>query len=132
MKPENPETKKILLVEDDPFLIDIYSTKLEESGFQVEVATDGEEALKKVFEGKPDLVLLDIVLPCMDGWQVLREIKQNEISKGLKIIILSNLGQTHEVKKGLELGAAGYLIKSHYAPSEIVAEIEKVLYNKTT
>jgi len=141
--------KSILLVEDDPFLIDIYTTKLKESGFSIEVATSGEEGLKKLREKKFDLLVLDIVLPKIDGWEILEKIKdqasersegeeEDEVLfaqqraksknlKGLKIIILSNLGQKEEVEKGLRLGAEKYLIKAHYTPNEVVEEINKVL-----
>lgn len=118
---------KILLIEDDPFLIDIYTTKLKEKEFKVSVALDGEEAIRKVEEENPDLVLLDIVLPKLDGWEILRKIKSNPKFKDLKIIILSNLGQKEEVEKGLRLGATKYLIKAHYTASEVVAEINKTL-----
>ena len=123
--------KKILLVEDDPFLIDIYTTKLKEGGFSVEVAESGEEGLRKLNEKSFDLLVLDIVLPRIDGWKILEEIKNQKSKdrnlKGLKIIILSNLGQKEEVEKGLELGATKYLIKAHYTPSEVVAEIKQLL-----
>ena len=118
--------KSILLVEDDPFLIDIYSTKLKESGFSVEVASDGESALRKVKEKEPDLVILDIVLPQLDGWEILRQIKSDPKLKNIKIIILSNLGQKEEVERGVELGAVKYLIKAHYTPSQVVEEIKKI------
>lgn len=124
--------KQILLVEDDPFLIDIYATKFKEEGFQVEVANDGEEGLRKLREGegneeKFDLLVLDIVLPHVDGWEILKEIKASEKLKNLKIVILSNLGQKGEVEKGVKLGATKYLIKAHYTPSEVVAEIKQLL-----
>ncbi len=119
--------KKILLVEDDPFLIDIYTTKLKEAGFSIEVAIDGEEAIRKIEEKKPDLVVLDIVLPQMDGWTILREIKSEPKLKNLKVIILSNLGQKEEVEKGMNLGAVKYLIKAHYTPSQVVEEIKKII-----
>ena len=119
--------KSILLVEDDPFLIDIYTTKFSESGFKVEVAADGEECLKKIAEAVPDIVLLDIVLPKMDGWEVLKTIKADEKTKQVKVIVLSNLGQKGEVEKGLSLGASHYLIKAHHTPSEVVTEVEKLL-----
>ena len=141
--------KSILLVEDDPFLIDIYTTKLKESDFSIEIATSGEEGLKKLREKKFDLLVLDIVLPKIDGWEILEKIKdqasersegeeEDEVLfaqqraksknlKGLKIIILSNLGQKEEVEKGLRLGAEKYLIKAHYTPNEVVEEINKVL-----
>jgi len=123
--------KSILLVEDDQFLIDIYTTKLKDSGFSVEVAKEGESALRKLNEEKFDLLLLDIVLPQIDGWEILEKIK-NEKPKtknleNLKIVILSNLGQKEEVERGLRLGATKYLIKAHYTPSEVVEEIKEIL-----
>jgi len=132
--------KKILLVEDDPFLIDIYSTRLKKSGFKLEIADNGGEALKKIRKrnaanfGKkkkknlwPDVLILDIVLAGIDGWQVLQEIKKDEKLKDLKIIVFTNLGQKEEVEKGLRLGATKYLVKAHYTPSELVEEIEKII-----
>jgi DNA-binding response OmpR family regulator len=122
---------KILLVEDDPFLIDIYQKKLKDSGFEVEVARDGERALK-ILKGKNfDLMLLDIVLPKIDGWKILEEIremkKERKDLEKMKIIIWSNLGEKEDVKKGLSLGATSYLIKANFTPSEVVKEIEKLL-----
>lgn len=119
--------KKILLVEDDPFLIDIYRDKLEESGYEVDVSDDGNKVLGKIKEIIPDLVLLDIILPNVDGWEILRSIRNNPETKDLKVIILSNLGQKEEVEKGVDLGATQYLIKAHFTPSEVVKEIEKLL-----
>ncbi|PIV64923.1 MAG: response regulator, partial [Candidatus Nealsonbacteria bacterium CG01_land_8_20_14_3_00_12] len=104
--------KKILIVEDDPFLIDIYTTKLKDSGFSVEVAKEGESALRKLTEEKFDLLLLDIVLPQIDGWEILEKVKSQKSKvkslENLKIVILSNLGQKEEVEKGLKLGATKY------------------------
>lgn len=119
--------QNILLIEDDRFLIDIYTTKLKESGFSVEVVSDGELALSKIKEKNPDLVILDIVLPHLDGWEILRQIKSDPKLKKMKIIILSNLGQREEVEKGTDLGAVKYLIKANYTPSEVVAEVKQLL-----
>lgn len=119
--------KQILLVEDDPFLVDIYTTKLQEAGFEVDSALDGQKCLDILKEKTPDLLLLDIVLPHTDGWEVLRKIKSDDKFKGLKVIILSNLGQKKEVEKGRDLGAFKYLIKAHHTPSEVVEEIKKIL-----
>jgi len=123
--------KKILLVEDDLFLIDIYTTKLRESNFLVEVATEGEEAMRKINDWRPDLLLLDIVLPRIDGWEILKKIRERPELKDLKVVVLSNLGQAQEVKKGLELGATAYLIKARYTPSEVIEEVKKVLAEPT-
>jgi DNA-binding response OmpR family regulator len=123
--------KKILLVEDDPFLIDIYQKKLKDSGFKVEVAKDGERALEILKEKNFDLMLLDIVLPKIDGWKILEEIKEMKKEKKdlekMKIVIWSNLGEKEDIKKGLSLGATSYLIKANFTPSEVVREIEKLL-----
>lgn len=125
--PKRNKMKSILLVEDDPYITEIYAIKLKEFGYAVEIAVDGQECLKKIEEKKPDLLLLDIVLPNIDGWEILRKIKSNEKLKDLKVIILSNLGQKEEVEKGLKLGAAKFLIKAHFTPSEVVKEIRKIL-----
>ncbi|OIO46926.1 MAG: response regulator [Parcubacteria group bacterium CG1_02_39_15] len=119
--------KSILLVEDDPFLIDIYATKLKESGFSVEVAADGEEGVRKAKENPPSLIVLDIVLPQVDGWEILKEIKAEKKLKAVPVVILSNLGQKSEVEKGIKLGAKKYLIKAHYTPSQVVEEIRQTL-----
>jgi len=119
--------KTILLVEDDPFLIDIYKSKLKEVGFEIETAEDGEKALRKTKEKKPDLMLLDIVLPKIDGWEILKKIRSDPGLKDLKVIVLSNLGQKEEVEKGMALGATKYLIKAHFTPSEVVEEVKKLL-----
>lgn len=119
--------KKILLVEDDSFLIDIYKTRLESEGFDLLIAKEGEEALRLSEENKPVLVLLDIVLPHLDGWQVLKKIREISGMKDSKIVVLSNLGQKEEVQKGLKLGADKYLIKSDFTPTQVVEEIKKIL-----
>lgn len=118
---------KILLIEDDPFLVDVYSTKFQSFGFEVESATNGQEGLKKIAEKSPDVLVLDIVLPGANGWEILEEVKKEKILKNFKIIILSNLAEKEEVEKGLSLGADKYLIKAHYTPSQVAEEIKKIL-----
>lgn len=117
--------KKILIVEDDQFLLEMYSAKLKGSGFLVEIAQNGEQALSHIKEFNPDLILLDIVIPKMDGFEVLRQIRENPANKGIKVIVLSNLGQQSEVERGMSLGADDYFIKAHFTPSEIVHRINK-------
>ncbi|MDP2909949.1 MAG: response regulator [bacterium] len=119
--------KLILLIEDDPFLVDIYTIKLKEMGFSVDSTDDGDQAILKIKENKPDLVLLDIVLPNLNGWEILRKIKKDDEMRYLKIIILSNLAEREEVEKGMKFGADKYLVKAHYTPSEVVKEITKIL-----
>lgn len=118
--------KKILIVEDDRFIIDIYSTKLKEEGYEVLIAENGEKALEQI-EKNPDLILLDIVLPGMDGWEILREIKKREKTKSIPVLVLSNLSQKSEVEKAFKLGATKYLVKSNFTPSQVIAQIKECL-----
>lgn len=120
---------KILLVEDDPFLMDIYSQKLKRSGFDVNVESDGSKVLAVIKEQKPDLLMLDIVLPEMDGWEILEELSKDSQFSTLKVMVFSNLGQKAEVEKGMKLGAIKYLIKADYTPSEVIEEVKKLLKN---
>ncbi|MEK7120165.1 MAG: response regulator [Patescibacteria group bacterium] len=118
------EKQHILLVEDDPFLSDIYSTKLESAGFGLSVAYDGEEVFKKIEEKTPELILLDIVLPKMDGFEVLKKLKSDLRFNKIPVILLTNLGQKEDIDKGMSLGAQDYLIKANFIPSEIVEKIK--------
>lgn len=119
--------KNILVVEDDKFLRELMSQKLTKEGFHIIQAVDGEEGLKKIKEEKPALVLLDLILPGIDGFEVLTRVKEDpEISK-TPIIILSNLGQREDVEKGVKLGATDYLIKAHFTPGEIIEKIKNVI-----
>jgi len=119
--------KTILLVEDDPFVVDIYTTKLKSIGFSVDVAEDGEEALRKLKEKKPDLMVLDIVLPNIDGWELLKKIRTELGLENLKVVALSNLSQKDEIQKSLELGVIRYFVKANFTPGEVVEEIKKIL-----
>jgi len=120
---------KVLLVEDDSFLRDICFKKLNKEGFNVAVAVNGEEAVKKVTEFKPAIVLLDIILPAMDGFEVLKAIRSNsdEAVKNVPVIMLTNLGQEEDNRKALALGASDYLVKAHFTTEEIVEKIKSKL-----
>lgn len=119
--------KKILVVEDDKFLRELIARKLEKEGYQIVEAVDGEDALKKVKNEKPDLVLLDLILPSIDGFEVLSKIKEDISVAQIPVIVLSNLGQKEDVDKGLKLGAVDYLIKAHFTPGEIVEKVKKII-----
>lgn len=125
----NPNTK-ILIVDDDAFLLDMYSIKFKESGFSVEIAQNGEEAIEKVKELNPEVILLDIVMPRLDGFEVLRAFKKDKIAENALLIILTNLGQKEDIEKGLALGATDYIIKAHFTPSEVVAKVKSLLEKK--
>ena len=117
----------ILVVEDDKFLRELISQKLIRENYEVSEAIDGEEGIKKIKEEKPDLVLLDLILPGIDGFEVLSKMKEDSNVSSIPVIILSNLGQKEDVERGLELGAIDYLIKAHFTPGEIIEKIKKVL-----
>ena len=120
-------SNKILLVEDDPFLLDMYSTKFKEVGFNIVTAQDGEMGLTKAQEEMPDLILLDVVLPKKDGFEVLKQLKSDSKTAKIPVILLTNLGLDSDVKRGLELGAQSYIIKAHFTPTEVVAKVKEVL-----
>lgn len=123
-----PDKKiKIVLVEDDKFLSKMYQSKLSMEGMEVKAAYDGEEGIEMVKKEKPDIVLLDIVLPKIEGWDVLKAIKDDLETKDIPVIILSNLGQEDDVRKGQSYGAADYLIKAHFVPREVIEKIKSVL-----
>ena len=118
---------KILVIEDDNFLRELMSKKLSSEGYDVVEAVDGEDGLKRIKETKPDLVLLDLILPGIDGFGVLAEIKQDASLAPIPVIILSNLGQKEDIEKGIKLGAVDYMVKAHFTPKEIVAKVKKIL-----
>ncbi|HKZ34845.1 MAG TPA: response regulator [Patescibacteria group bacterium] len=124
------DKKKILVVEDDFFIRDLYEKQLQLSGFLVVGASDGEQGVEKTKQEKPDLVLLDIMLPKMNGLDVLKNIKSNPEIKETRIILLTNLGQESVIKEGFALGAEGYLVKSAYTPSQVVEEVKNLLGQK--
>lgn len=119
--------KKILIIEDDKFLRELIAKKLLEEDFEVVEAIDGEEGLKKIEEAKPDLIILDLILPGIDGFEVLTKIKDDPKLSPIPVVILSNLGQREEVEKGLKLGAVDYLIKAHFTPGEIIEKVKNAL-----
>ena len=119
------EEKRILIVEDDQFLSNIYQKKLTKEGFAIDVARDGEEGLAVMREKKPALILLDIIMPKLDGFGVLEEMQKDAELKKIPVIILSNLGQDSDVTRGKELGAKDFVIKSDTTLESVVEMIKK-------
>src|SRR3989344_6520909 len=118
---------KILLIEDEPDLVDLFGSSLRSAGFQVEAIENGEQALSTIKKIKPDLVLLDLIIPKKDGYEVLREIKCDQTVKNTLVYVFSNLTQKTEITRAFKLGAKEYLIKSDYTPSKLVAKINQTL-----
>ena len=126
---------KILLVEDDAILVEMYQAKFELEGHDVHIAINGEECLAILKDFEPELILLDILMPKLNGFHVLKEIKKQPNLRQIPVILLTNLGQA-EVDMNRELaralGVDDYLIKSHHTPDEVVARAVKVLKNAST
>jgi DNA-binding response OmpR family regulator len=118
---------KVLIIEDEPALRDIYATKLDREGFEVIQAGDGIEGLDQAIQGSPHIILLDVVLPIKDGFDVLKDLKANPKTSDIPVVILSNLGQEYEVKRGMSLGANRFLTKANLTPARIVEEVRQVL-----
>ncbi len=118
---------KILIIEDDTALNKIYQNKLQREGYDVAIALDGREGIKMVDIEKPDIILLDILLPKLNGREVLKKLKEKSQTSSIPVLILSNLSEMDEVMKGLEEGAADYMIKSEHSLEEVVERIESIL-----
>jgi len=119
--------KKVLVIEDDRFLIKAYEVKLKSEGYSVSVAHNGEEGLAKIESQKPDIVLLDLIMPRMDGFDVLKKIQQHKDWKKIPVLILTNLGQEDDRERGLKLGAEDYFVKADYSLAQITDFIKKYI-----
>jgi DNA-binding response OmpR family regulator len=118
---------KILVVEDETFLVKIYAVKLRKEGFEVSIANDGVEAVKMAASVQPDLILLDLILPKMNGFEALEKIRANADNKKTPVIVLSNLGQEEDIKRAESLGADDYLVKANFSIQDIVSKIREKL-----
>jgi DNA-binding response OmpR family regulator len=121
--------KKILFVEDDPLIIKIYTTRLTADGYQVFSADDGETGLKLAETEIPDLIVLDIMMPRMDGFGVLSRIRANEKMKTTPVLVYSNLAQEEEVARAKQMGATEFIVKANFSPTEMVTKIKQYLNN---
>lgn len=127
-----PTGKKILLVEDDYFIQDIYQRAFVAAGYQITLASDGEEGKEKALAQPYDLILLDIMLPKMTGIEVLRLLRQPTASTAkTPILLITNLGQEEIIKQAFALGADGYMIKAQLKPGDVVAEVQTFFNQRT-
>lgn len=123
---------KILIIEDDKFYSKIYRKKFEVEGFQVETATDGEDGLTKMKSFQPDVVMLDIMMPKLDGFDVLEKVKADPQISHLPIIMMTNLSTQEDIDKALKNGAISYIVKSDFTPSQVVNHVKQKLNITTT
>lgn len=122
------EKKTILIIEDEKDLRFFIAQALKDEGFETIEASDGEEGLEKAKKERPDLIVLDLLLPGMDGYQFLSALKKDPNLEEIPVLILSNLGQEEEIERGLKLGAIDYLIKANFTLDEIVERIKKLIF----
>lgn len=118
---------KILIIEDDDFLRSLAVTKLEKEGFTVAMAANGQEGLASITADAPELLILDLMLPVMSGFDVLAQLKANEATKDIKVVVFSNLGEESDIKKCLDMGANDYLVKANFTLDELVEKIKTLL-----
>jgi len=118
---------KVLMIEDDPVLQRMYISKLTEGGYEVDLARDGAEGLHKALNTDPDLVLLDLMLPKVDGLQILAEMRKNPKTRKTPVIVLSNLAQADDATKALQLGADDYVVKLNTPPSSVLKKVQMLL-----
>ena len=121
---------KVIIVEDDQMMAGLLTEKLAKTGMDVKLVQDGESFFKEIEKNIPDIVLLDLILPGISGFDILAKIKSDDRTKTTPVIILSNLGSNDEIKKGIDMGADAYLIKSNVLIDEIIGKIEEVLKKK--
>ena len=121
---------KVLLVEDDSFLSSIVFGRLKKEGYNIRLAKDGEKALAEIEKEIPDIVLLDLIMPGIGGFEVLEQIKAEEKYKDVSVVIFSNLGQEHEIEKGKKLGADDFLVKAESTPNVVIKKIYEILSKK--
>ena len=118
---------KVLIAEDEEVLRRMYLTKFGAEGFDVLPANNGEEAFRLALENKPDIILLDVIMPLADGFATLKKLKAEEKTKNIPVMMLTNLAQEPDLEEGKKLGAIDYLVKSNLTPSQVVEKIKKVL-----
>jgi two-component system, OmpR family, alkaline phosphatase synthesis response regulator PhoP len=112
--------KRVIVAEDDQFYANIYKVKLGREGYDVVVANNGIEALKAVAEKKPDLILLDLIMPEKDGFETLQDLRKNPDYKDVKVVVISNLGQEEDIKRAEAMGSNGYFVKTNTSVQEMV------------
>jgi DNA-binding response OmpR family regulator len=117
----------VLLVEDDEMLHTMYTQKFTKEGYDVKSAFNGMEGIQIAEEAQPAIILLDIIMPKMDGFVALKKLKKNDKTKDIPVILLTNLGQEEDIRKGKELGAADYFIKANHTPQEVVDKVKEVI-----
>lgn len=119
--------KKVLIIEDDSFLQNLEATKIKKSGFDVMSAQTGEEAMKKIMEPNIDIIILDLLLPNFDGFEILKKIKETDKTKDIPIIVFSNLSETKDIERAISMGATKFMVKSNFSLEELISHINQLI-----
>lgn len=123
---------KVLIVDDDPLLVRMYQTKFVNDGYQVETGSDGDQVVEKAKAFQPDVILLDVMMPHINGLDAIQLLKQDPQTKPIPVIMLTNVSSSEgDADRGLELGAIAYMVKSDYTPAEVVAKVKEILAAST-
>lgn len=126
------QKKTILIADDDTFLLDMYALKFSQSGFAVSTATSAEEVVEKLKQSpvSPSVLVFDIMMPVVDGFELLERVQREKLAPDSLKIILSNLGSESDIKRGIDLGVDGYVIKASATPAEVVEKVQQILQTK--
>ena len=119
--------KKVLIIEDDGFLQNLEATKIIKSGYEVISAGTGEDAMKKIIEPGIDIIILDLLLPNFDGFEILKKIKETDTTKNIPVIVFSNLSENADIEKAVSLGATKFMVKSNFSLEELVDHIKQLV-----
>ena len=119
--------KKVLVIEDDNMICTMYKTKLEQDGYSVFLADNGSKGLEMAMSEIPDIIMLDVIIPQLDGFTVLQKLKEDEKTKDIPVVMLTNLGTAEDQKKGKDMGAVDYMVKASFTPSQVSEKIKGYL-----
>lgn len=121
------DAKKVLIIEDDFFIRDLYQAEAENQGLEADVAVDGKQALEKIGQNKPDIILLDLMLPNMDGLTVLKTVKAGDTTRDIPVVVITNVEDSEKERQALSSGASAYLLKINNTPGSIVTKVKEML-----
>ena len=119
--------KKVLIIEDDSFLLDLEAAKIKKNNYDIIVAQTGEEGMNKILEPGIGIVLLDLLLPNFDGYEILKKIREGETTKKIPVIVFSNCSEQKDIEKAMQLGATKFMVKSNFSLEELIDEIGKFI-----
>lgn len=122
---------RVVIIEDEEILLKVLEEKFTQAGFDINIATDGEQAVPSIIKSKPDIIVLDLILPRKSGFEVLQELKNDQQLKKVPVVVLSNLGQEEDIKKALQMGAEDYIVKTQHPINEVIERVKSRVLRKS-